>query len=231
VELHESIVNKALESVGISKPEKLGEFYRAMLQYERAINSKAQTRDWLQEARKAWLAEMLNDRCDVAHAATLLIALEIGILPSAQRSSWLTERNTWIGGLVAIGGKPPTLWGLNLLWECLLAFHRSVMPSVRGASCTTAIQQKPTTLPEFYNLLYKYECGISSTCQSSAWGSTRRDAWIAEMKSERCDIAHAATMLLEVERNVDSDAQTSEWRTSERSSWCKILISIGGKGL
>jgi hypothetical protein len=100
-----------------------------------------------------------------------------------------------------------------------------LMPSEVSA----LLDERPVSVAKFYNPLYQYEAKIPSSAQMTEWRTSRRDFWVNEMKSDRCDIAHAATMLLAVEGHVLQQAQVSSWTSTggTRSEWVRRLQSLG----
>jgi len=46
---------------------------------------------------------MKGPRCDVPHAATMLVALEMNVVGSAQVPTWREERKDWLRALARLG--------------------------------------------------------------------------------------------------------------------------------
>jgi len=124
------------------------------------------------------------------------------------------------GGDAIITGNPQE--ALDALWSCLVALHRSVIPEALGPINLT----KPPNLAGFYNCMWKYECAITIHVQTPEWKEYRRAHWEREMKSPRCDVPHAATMLVALEMNVVSSAQVPTWR-EDRKEWLRTLARLG----
>lgn len=241
VALHKSIDPEALGRIQLSKPADIRGFYQALWKYECSIKTGAQTPEWKAYRRAQWEAEMKGPRCDGPHAATMLIAVEMNVLGGAQVGSWREGRKPWLAGLIAIGGREMQ-WtvpvssddagfgggaisgqdGLNLLWSCLVALHKSVLPEALGPISLS----KPTNLEGFYNCMWKYECAITIHVQTPEWKAFRRAHWEREMKGPRCDVPHAATMLVALEMNVIGGAQVPTWR-EERKDWLRALARLG----
>lgn len=91
------------QNLSLSPPTNLLDFYKCMLKYENAISSEAQLPQWIIR-RDEWRREVTGSTFNVAHAATLLLALESNIRSTAQDVTWGILRKLFVLKLFQLGG-------------------------------------------------------------------------------------------------------------------------------
>jgi hypothetical protein len=114
---------------------------------------------------------------------------------------------------------------VSILWKCLVMLHKSLRSEYLGEISLST----PSDLQGVYTAIFKYECAIRSEAQEREWvQGGKRKHWEKEMRGPTCNVAHAATCLLAVERYIRGSCQTPGWK-EERKPWCALLLTLGGE--
>lgn len=83
------------------------------------------------------------------------------------------------------------------------------------------VQALPAEAGQFGDLMIELETSVFYSAQSDEWRS-RRDVWIAEVRSAGDNVAALKRLLIEFETHLKYSAQTSVWRT-RRAAWLQSV--------